>query len=73
MKKIRVRAIPNSRTDEISREGDTFVVRVKEPPRNGRANQATVKLLAKHFNVSASQIRIRSGFRSRDKVFEIQA
>ena len=69
--KIRVRVTPNSRTDEVSREGNTFVVRVKESPRDGRANQATVKLLAKHFNVSASQVTIRSGLRSRDKVFEI--
>jgi len=69
--KIRVRVTPNSRTDEVSREGNTFVVRVKEPPRDGRANRATVKLLAKHFNVSASQVTIRSGLRSRDKVFEI--
>ena len=69
--KIRVRVTPNSRTDEVSREGNTFVVRVKEPPQDGRANQATVKLLAKHFNVSASQVTIQSGLRSRDKVFEI--
>lgn len=69
--KIRVRVRPNSRTEEVSGEGSAFVVRVKEPPRDGRANQAAVKLLAKHFNVSASQVTIRSGLRSRDKVFEI--
>jgi len=69
--KIRVRVTPNLRTDEVSGEGNTFVVRVKEPPKEGRANQAVMKLLAKHFNVSVSQVRIRSGLRSRDKVFEI--
>ena len=71
MMKIRVRVTPNLRTDEVSGEGNTFVVRVKEPPKEGRANQAVMKLLAKHFNVSVSQVRIRSGLRSRDKVFEI--
>ncbi len=69
--KIRVRVSPNSGTDEIGGEGDTLVVRVKEPPKEGRANQAVMKLLAKHFDVSVSQVRIRSGVKSRNKVFEI--
>lgn len=69
--KIRVRVSPNSRTDEIGGEGDTLVVRVKEPPKEGRANRAVMELLAKHFNVSVSQVRIQSGVKSRNKVFEI--
>ncbi|GAH89427.1 unnamed protein product, partial [marine sediment metagenome] len=47
--KIQVKVKPNSRTEEINQEGDNFVVRVKEPPREGRTNQAVIKLLAKHF------------------------
>jgi uncharacterized protein (TIGR00251 family) len=69
--KIRVRVSPKSVTDEIVGEGDTLVARVKEPPQEGRANQAVMKLLARHFNVPVSQVRIRSGVKSRNKVFEI--
>lgn len=69
--KIRVRVSPNSGTDEIGGEGDTLVARVKEPPKEGRANRAVMKLLAKHFNVSESKVRIRSGVKSQNKVFEI--
>ena len=70
--KIRVRVKPNSRTEEVSREGDSLVIKIKEPPREGKANQAVIKLLAEHFSVPQSQVRILSGLRSRDKVVEIR-
>lgn len=69
--KIRVKIKPNSRTEELSQEGDSFIAKVKEPPREGKANQAVIKLLAQHFSVPQSQVRIISGLRSRNKVIEV--
>ena len=69
--KIQVKVRPNSRTEEVSQEGDSFIVKVKEPPREGKANQAAIKLLAQHFGVSQSQVRILSGFKSKNKVIEV--
>jgi len=69
--KIQVKVKPNSRTAEVSREGDSFIVKVKEPPREGRANQAVIKLLAEHFGIPQSQVRILSGLKSRNKVIEV--
>jgi uncharacterized protein (TIGR00251 family) len=69
--KIQVKVKPNSRTEELSREGDSFIIKVKEPPKEGKANQAVVKLLAEHFGVPQSQVRILRGFRSRNKVVEV--
>ena len=69
--KIQVKAKPNSKTDEVSQEGDSFIVRVREPPKEGKANQAVIKLLAEHFGVPQSQVRILSGFRSSNKVIEV--
>jgi uncharacterized protein (TIGR00251 family) len=69
--KIRIRVKPNSRTVELNREGDSFVAKVKEPPKEDKANQAVIKLLAEHFGVPQSQVRILSGFRSRSKVVEV--
>ncbi|TET50684.1 MAG: DUF167 domain-containing protein [Dehalococcoidia bacterium] len=69
--KIRVKIKPNSRTEELSQEGDSFIVKVKEPPREGKANQAVIKLLAQHFGVPQSRVRIISGLRSRNKVIEV--
>jgi len=69
--KIQVKVKPNSRTEEVSQEGNSFIVKVKESPKEGKANQAVIKLLAEHFGVSQSQISILSGFRSRNKVIEV--
>ena len=69
--KIQVKVKPNSRSEEISREGGSFIVKVKEPPREGKANQAVIKLLAEHFGVPKSQVRILSGFKSKNKVIEV--
>ena len=69
--KIQVKVKPSSKTEEVSQEGDSFIVKVKEPPKEGKANQAVIKLLAEHFGVSQSQVRILSGFRSRNKVIEV--
>ena len=69
--KIQVKVKPNSRTEEVSQEGDSFIVKVKEPPKEGKANQAVIKLLAEHFGIPQSRVRILSGFKSKNKVIEV--
>ena len=69
--KIHVKVKPNSKTEELSWEGDSFIVKVKEPPKEGKANQAVIKLLAQHFGIPQSQVKILSGFRSRNKLVEV--
>jgi len=69
--KIQVKVKPNSKIEELSQEGDSFIVKVNEPPKEGKANQAVIKLLAVHFGVPQSQVRILSGLRSKDKVVEV--
>jgi uncharacterized protein (TIGR00251 family) len=69
--KIQVKVKPNSKSEELSQEGDSFIIKVKEPPKEGKANQAVIKLLAEHFGVPQSQVRILSGFKSKNKVIEV--
>jgi uncharacterized protein (TIGR00251 family) len=69
--KIQVRVKPNSRTEEVSQEGDSFIAKVKEPPKEGKANQAVIRLLAEHFGVPKNRVRILSGSKSKNKVIEI--
>jgi len=69
--KIRAKVIPNSKAEGVIKEGDGFLVRVKEPAKEGKANRAVIKLLAEHFGVSQRQIVISSGFGSRNKVIEV--
>lgn len=49
---------------------DTYSVSVKEPPQNGRANDAIIKSLARYFSISPSQITLISGHTNKIKVFE---
>jgi len=38
--RVQVKVKANSRTEEVSQEGNTFIVKVKEPPQEGKANRA---------------------------------
>ena len=49
-----------------------FIVAVKEPAKEGRANDAVERALADHFGISRSRVRIVSGHTSRDKIVEIE-
>ncbi len=70
--KIQIKVKPSSKTEELSQEGDSFIIKVKEPPKEGKANQAAIRLLAEHFGVPQSQVRILSGFRSRNKTVQVK-
>ena len=48
-----------------------FEVWVKEPPIEGRANEAVERALADYFGVAKSKVNIVSGQTSRKKVVEI--
>lgn len=50
---------------------DKIIVGLSSRPEKGKANIELIKKLAKHFNVSSSQVRIKSGLKSRKKIVEI--
>ena len=71
--KISVRIKPNSRHREevVKNDDDTLTVYVKAPAIEGRANAAAIKLLAKHFKVAPSKVKLVRGVTSKYKIFEI--
>jgi len=69
---IFVKVKPAAKENKIEKvEEKSFLISVKEPPVMGRANKAVLKLLADYFNISASQFRIKSGLKSRQKIIQI--
>lgn len=48
-----------------------LTVYLREKPVDGEANAALIKLLAKHFHVAKSCIRIKTGARGRRKLVEV--
>ena len=70
--KIIVKTKPGAKADKIEKiDENNYIVSVKEPPVNGRANAALIKLLAQHFDISPSLVQILSGFMARVKVVEV--
>lgn len=48
-----------------------YKIWIKEPPEDGRANEAIIRLLLKHFGINRSQIRLVLGAKGKVKVFDI--
>ena len=70
--KIFVKVKPLAKEEKIEKIGEiNFIVAVKEPPKDGKANRAIAKVIASYFNISSSRVNLISGFSSKNKVFEI--
>lgn len=69
-KKVKVK--PNSKQQIFKEETDgSLTVHLKSPPVDGKANDELIKLLAEKFAVPKSNIKIKSGLSSRQKLIEI--
>lgn len=64
---------PNSRHREevVANNDGSLTIYTKAPAIEGRANLAVIKLVAKHYGVAPSRVKLVRGTTSRNKVFEI--
>ncbi len=69
---INVRVVPNAKKNEIIQQADCLKIKVTAPPVEGKANEILIEVLAEHFNVKKSAIRIIKGERSRNKMVMIE-
>ena len=69
--RINVRVKPKSRFERVEKTDSGFLVYVREPPVDNKANKAAVTVLSEYFDISKSKIRIVLGHKSRQKVIEI--
>ncbi len=67
-----VRVIPRARKNEITVDPDgTLRVHTTAAPTDGAANDAVIKIIAKHFDVAKSQVKIIRGATSRNKIIQL--
>ncbi|MBU3906971.1 MAG: DUF167 domain-containing protein [Nanoarchaeota archaeon] len=66
--KIHVKVKPSSGKQEIIKEEEGYIIKLKSVPKDGKANIELIKLLKKHFG---KEVIITSGFTSRKKIIEI--
>jgi uncharacterized protein (TIGR00251 family) len=72
--KIWVTVKPRSKREEIKKTaGGEYVVAVRAPAREGKANQALLQLLAAHFRIPKSALKIVQGGASRRKLIRLDA
>lgn len=72
--KILVKAKPGSKENAVRKvDENTYEVSVKALPREGKANEAIIKVLADYFKVHRIFIEIRSGAMAKTKVVIIHA
>lgn len=69
---LRVRVKPNAKVQRATRLDDgSWLLHLKAPPQDGKANQELVALLAQELGVTKAQARIKSGQTARTKRIEI--
>ena len=72
MEKFLVLVKPGSSQEKVIETGDhTLTVYLHAKPHGGEANDALIKILAKHFQVAKTTISITKGSKSQHKIIEI--
>jgi len=70
--KLMIKVKPNSKEAKVEKTAEgQFVIRVKSPAREGKANKETIALLGDYFGVPKARIAVISGHAGKNKVVEI--
>jgi uncharacterized protein YggU (UPF0235/DUF167 family) len=70
--RLAVRVHPRARTERLEWDGSTLELWVREPPADGRANEAVLRAVARWAGVAPSRVAIVSGAAARHKLVEIE-
>ena len=70
--KISIIVHPNSKRPRVEKDLlETLHVYVNQPPLEGKANRAVIEALAEYFKIKRNCVRLLSGEKSKNKLFEI--
>ncbi|OIO47309.1 MAG: hypothetical protein AUJ32_03165 [Parcubacteria group bacterium CG1_02_40_82] len=71
---IKVKVFPNSQKEEVVQSDEnTFEIKVRERPVQGKANARARTLLAEYLKIPPENLWLKKGARQRNKIFEILA
>ena len=66
---INVKVFPGAKKDSIIRKSENaFDVHTRAEPLMGKANRAAVEIIYRHLGISAREIRIIKGFKTRNEL-----
>lgn len=70
--KFVIRVKPNARQAKVEKLNDNeFLVRVRSPAKEGKANEETIELLSEYFDIPKTRIEIFKGHKSKIKLINI--
>jgi len=70
---IKIKVKPRSSEQKIIKISEKeYLVYLKAPPENNKANIELITLVAKYFKVPSSNVRIKAGMISRKKLVEVK-
>jgi uncharacterized protein (TIGR00251 family) len=69
--KLVARVIPRAKKERLEDKEGRLKVYLSVPAIEGKANKRLIEVLAKHYNVRKSAVKILIGKKNRDKVIQI--
>ncbi len=70
---IKVKVIPNAKKEILKQVSDDhFNISVKEKAERNMANNRIIEIIARHFNVTVSAVRIINGHHSTSKMLSVR-
>ncbi len=71
--RISVKVKANSKEEKVEQTGNNqFIIKVRAPAQEGKANSAMIKLLSKYFDIPKSLIIISKGRQNSNKIIDIE-
>lgn len=71
--KITVKVKAGSKEEKVTPASDGgFILHVKAPAKEGKANKAVIELLSRHFNIPKNSIAMLRGFKGKIKVVDLK-
>lgn len=70
---LRLRVVPNAKRNEVvGVHGDAIKIKIQTPAMDGKANAAVLAFMTEKLGISARQIALKAGEKSRDKTLAIE-
>ena len=69
---VNIKVFPRAKKNQIKAENGIIKVYTAAPAVDNKANFAVLEMLAEFFHVRKSQVEIKQGHKSRNKVIEIK-
>ena len=69
---INIKVKTNRKENRVEYDGIRYIVYTTSPAKDNKANISVIKLLSKHLNIPKSNIHIKQGLKSKNKLLVIK-